>query len=54
MMLGLGLVLLITPALLDNIFFAIGMLGGAVGLTALVELAVRRRERPAARSGSSS
>jgi len=54
MMLGLGLVLLIAPALLDNVLFAIGMLGGAVGLTALVELVVRRRERRAARSRSSS
>jgi hypothetical protein len=53
MMLGLGLVLLIAPALLDNVLFAIGMLGGAVGLTALVELVVRWRERRAARSTQS-
>jgi hypothetical protein len=43
MMLGLGVVLLIAPVWLDNVFFAIGMLGGALGLTAMVELAARRR-----------
>ncbi|MDJ0665601.1 MAG: hypothetical protein QNJ75_13700, partial [Acidimicrobiia bacterium] len=43
MMLGLGLLLVIRPGLLENMFAAVGILGGAVFVTVAISLIHRRR-----------
>ena len=43
MMLGLGLLLLVTPERLNSLWTAFGLLGGAVALTALADTLERRK-----------
>ncbi len=46
MMLGLGLLLVLRPSLLENMFAAVAILAGAVGVSIIVSIIGRRRTAP--------